>query len=365
MMQKLRHHRTGRRGCSRKCLAASLLVFITAGGLASSQSAPVPAESLPSALDASIAKGLSFLARQQAGDGSFGTEGPKLATTGLSLLAFLATGNAPDLGKYGLAVHNAVDYLLVQQAPDGYFGGGDRGMYAHAIVTLALCEDYGVESTIERRSRIRAALAKAIDSILAAQNAPKANPLHVGGWRYERNSNDSDMSLSAWNVLALRAAEDAGLSVAKAPEVRQRAADFVLKCYDEPNKGFCYQPGAAAQSGDTAIGMLCLYALDASASNAPKVEAAGEFLVNHPIDENAPFFYYSAYYIVQASFQRGGAHWPKVGLSVLDRLIKMQQADDGGWPASKNAQEPGRVYATAMALQSLAVPYRLLPVYQR
>jgi hypothetical protein len=39
--------------------------------------------------------------------------------------------------------------------------------------------------------------------------------------------------------------------------------------------------------------------------------------------------------------------------------------DDGGWPQSRNGEEPGRNYATSMALLTLAVPQNLLPIYQR
>ena len=46
-------------------------------------------------------------------------------------------------------------------------------------------------------------------------------------------------------------------------------------------------------------------------------------------------------------------------------LLKQQDEKDGGWPQSREQQEPGRAYATAMAVQTLAIPYRLLPVYQR
>jgi hypothetical protein len=317
---------------------------------------------LPPELDASIARGLSFLAKQQNADGSFESGGPKVAMTGLSVLAFLSAGSSQDIGKYGLTVRSALEFLLSQQDGDGYLGAGDRGMYMHAIATLALAEAYGVEPAADRRLRIHAALQKATAVILAAQKAPKSNPNFAGGWRYLRNSPDSDLSLSGWNTLALRAAQDAGIEVPK--DATERAAAFVLHCYHEPEKGFGYQPDQSAQPGDTAIGVLCLYLLGASDSSAAQLDAAVRFMIDHPIDENAGFPYYGAYYVAQAAFQRGGEAWSKSGRATLERLIR-QQEKDGGWPQSKNGQEPGRVYATAMAVQSLAVPYRLLPVYQR
>ena len=52
---------------------------------------------------------------------------------------------------------------------------------------------------------------------------------------------------------------------------------------------------------------------------------------------------------------------PPASVATLAQTIE----DDGGWPASPNGQEPGRVYATSMALLTLTVPYRLLPAYQK
>jgi hypothetical protein len=324
--------------------------------------APKTDNDIPPRLDASISNGLAFLAKQQRPDGAFETGGTKVATTSLSILAFLAAGQTPDLGKYGLTLHGAVDWLLSQQTPDGYFGANDRGMYAHAIATLALAELYGVEGNPQQRSKIHAALEKAAGIIIAAQNAPKSNPVFVGGWRYDRNSPDSDLSLSGWNVLALRAAQDVGIAVP--PQVRKRALDFVLHCFDENAKAFAYQPGSGAQAGDTAIGVLCLYLVGAADNEAARVDGAFKYLDAHAIDDSFPYVYYATFYITQAAFQRDGQAWTHLGRAALERLIRTQDKD-GGWPQSKAGQEPGRVYATAMAVQSLCVPYRLLPSFQR
>jgi hypothetical protein len=345
--------RTG--GAAFAALALTLLCQLAAA-------APKLEDEIPPRLNASLSRGLVFLAKQQNSDGSFDGGAPKVATTGLATLAFLAAGDAPDVGKYGLVVHNSIGWLLVHQAQDGYFGNGDRGMYAHAIATLALTQAYGVEPDMARRIRMHAAMERAVAIILAAQNAPKSNPVFAGGWRYERNSPDSDLSLSGWNSMALRGAAAVGIDVPG--DARKRAAAFVVHCFDANAKAFGYQPGNAPQPGETAIGVLCLYLLDAVEGNAARLDAASKYLESHPIDDNSPFPYYATYYATQASFQRGGETWTRVGRPALERLIRLQDKD-GGWPQSKSGQEPGRVYATAMALQALAVPYRLLPVYQR
>jgi hypothetical protein len=339
-----------------------LALVLTAALVHPVAGAPKPEDEIPPRLDLSISKGLAFLAKQQEPDGALERDGTRVAITSLGLIAFLAAGNAPDLGKYGFAVQEALEWVLSQQAQDGYFGAGDHGMYAHAITTLALAECYGVESNPQRRIRIHTALEKAVRVITDAQDTPKSNPIFAGGWRYERNSQDSDLSVSAWNVLALRAADDVGIAMPN--KTRQRALTFVQHCHDDNTKGFSYQPGSGAQSGDTAIGIVCLYLLDATDGKSVRVDNAIKYLESHPVDENSPYLYYASSYVTQAAFKRGGDAWTKVGRAAIERLIRTQEKD-GGWSPGKSNQEPGRVYATAMALQALAVPYRLLPIYQR
>lgn len=318
-------------------------------------------EELPPRLDGTIARGLAFLARQQTADGALDRDGPKVATTSLGILAFLAAGNVPDAGKYGLVVRNAIEWVLSQQAADGYFGAGDHGMYAHAITTMALAEAYGVENSATRRVRLHGALTRAVAILIDAQNVAKSNPVYAGGWRYERNSQDSDLSCTGWCILALRAAADVGINVP--PETRKRAGEFVLKCYDENNKGFAYQPGNAAQPSDTAIGILCLYELDLAESESARIETSIKYLANHPVDENFSFPYYASYYLIESSFWHGDDAWLRIGRPAMMKLLN-QQEKEGSWPPSKSGQEPGRIYATAMAVGALAAPYRLLPVYQ-
>src|SRR5262245_30795679 len=114
------------------------------------------ASSLPPKLDDSIARGLDFLAKQQGTDGSIAARNPdaklnvandqSVATTGVALLAMLAAGDAPDVGRRGTVVRSAIDHLVSKIPDDGYVGAvkADKGdasrMYGHGVVTLALVE---------------------------------------------------------------------------------------------------------------------------------------------------------------------------------------------------------------------------------
>ena len=321
------------------------------------------AAALPDGLDASVLRATEYLAKLQNPDGSFGAGDYKVAVSGLSVMAFLACGHTPGAGRYGLVVRGGVDFILSQSQPDGYYGKSHaKGMYDQGIVTLALAEAYGVEPDESRRQRMHAELTRAVKVILDAQAIPKADK-DAGGWRYARDARDSDLSLSGWNALALRAAQDAGVEVPK--EAVQKAMGFVLRCYNPTDKGFSYQPGGAGQLGPTGIGLLGLYLLDGAApaiSARPELTDAAKFLVDHPVNDATPFQYYAMYYVTQAARQAGGETWAAAFKAASTRLLA-SQAKDGSWP--KQGEEPGEAYATSMAVLTLTVPYGLLPVYQR
>jgi len=320
-------------------------------------SAAEEVETLPPKLDPVIAKGLDFLMQNQNPDGSVHGGGPALAVTALTLMAFLASGHTPDSGKYGLVVRNATDYLIKQAREDGYWGAIDGSrMYGQGIVTLALAEVAGVEPDPVRRNKIRTEVAKSVQLIMKAQDVAKPAG-HQGGWRYEPSAGDSDLSLSGWNALALRASQNLGMPVPK--ESVARAVQFVASC-NAKDSGFGYQPGGGGiNPGMTGVGILNLCLLDEPEN--PLIANAAKYMVANPINGGMQYKYYYLYYTTQAAFQVGSDTWAATWKVTIKELLDTQQPD-GGWPPSN---EPGRVYATAMSVLTLSVPYRLLPIYQR
>jgi hypothetical protein len=316
-------------------------------------------EGVSAAHEAAVNRGLDFLVSQQSRDGSFGAT-QKPALTGLALLSFLSAGQTPDVGKNGAAVRSALQFLLGVAQPDGSFGRDDRPMYGQAIATLALAQAWGVESSEDDRRRTAAALSGSVRMILRAQDLKKSSDF-AGGWRYTADAADSDLSLTGWNVMALRAAQDVGIDVPRANS--QRALQFVLKCYDPKEKGFGYQPHQAATANCTAIGLTCLHLLEPRNVNRhPEARDAAKYLVAHPVPDKSEYFYYGLYATTHAAYEAGDPAWPAVSKESFVRLLKLQQ-QDGGWPAT--AEGPGRVYTSSMAILSLTIPYHLLPLYQR
>ena len=67
---------------------------------------------------------------------------------------------------------------------------------------------------------------------------------------------------------------------------------------------------------------------------------------------------------MSAANHAGGETWTAVSRGVQERLLRAQ-LPSGAWPQSTSPEEPGEVYATAMAVLTLSVPNRVLPLYQR
>jgi hypothetical protein len=179
-----------------------------------------------------IEKGLAFLASRQLDDGSFGSGGysRNVGVCGLAGMAFLAAGSTPGRGPNGKQINLAIDFVLSQADDSGFIsvaGSPSHGpMYGHGFATLFLAECYGMT----RRGDIRQKLTRAVQLIVDTQN-------HEGGWRYQPKRNDADLSVTICQVMALRAARNAGLYVPQ--ETITRCVDYVKRSQN-PDGGFMY-----------------------------------------------------------------------------------------------------------------------------
>jgi hypothetical protein len=313
------------------------------------------------ATDAAVSRGLAFLAASQNADGSFDEVGrPTVAISALSLMSFLANGHVPDRGRYGLLVQQSEDWLVHVAPADGYFGRVDGSrMYGQGIATLVLAQAYGVESDPLRRARLRAVLERSVAVIEKAQDVKPDGSL-AGGWRYDPQSTDSDLPLTGLNGMALRACRNIGIDVNS--DRTQRAAAFVQRCYRDDQRAFADQPDGDTSIAATGMGMLSLYLLKPGDDNP--ASGGAKWLVDHPVTGDTPYPYCSMLCATHGAFQAGGATWPAVWKVTQTRLLSTQDRD-GGWPQSRTADEPGRVYATAMSVLALSVPYQFLPCFER
>ncbi|MEM8782481.1 MAG: prenyltransferase/squalene oxidase repeat-containing protein [Planctomycetota bacterium] len=302
-------------------------------------------------LQAAVQRGLAFLADAQADDGSFGGEryGRHVGITGIAGLAFLADGHMPGRGAYGENVRRAAEFIINHAGESGLIAADTSHgpMYGHGYAALFLGELYGQTQD----PRLRDVLQKAIRLIVDTQN-------DEGGWRYHPRPFDADISVTITQIMALRSARNAGLSVPKA--TIDRAIAYVRQCQNPGDGGFRYMlsqgnsayPRSAA--GVASLQYAGVYEDDAVTKGLAYLMRSLQANLS-----GGGHYFYGHYYAAQATFLAGGEHWatwfPAMRAELLNR-----QAEDGSWTSSHGAS-----YATGMSLLILQIPNRLLPIFQR
>lgn len=359
------------------CTRRFFLPLLTCCGI-TILAACMPARAADERVDASLAEASKYLLAHQDLDprskayGSISNrERNETAMTALSLLALASVGHQPaDPSPEGKAMKLALDYVLRPdvQDTDGYFGKTDGSrMYGHGITTLMLAEMSGMAMNDEQDVLLRTRLRKALDLILRAQRVPKGDQQR-GGWRYTPSSGDSDMSVTVWQTMALRAARNAGFEIPK--ESIDDAVRYIKRSYEPEGEkrgakrggGFGYQ-GRGRDISTTSEGLLAL--LVCGDYDSEEVRGAADRLLNEGIERGERWFFYTTYYYAQSMYQRGG-RYAEEGRKVVSQLLLPIQERDGSWEGRGGEEKGGgRVYATSMAMLSLAVKNHFLPIYQR
>ena len=203
---------------------------------------------------AAVDKGLEWLAKSIRDKGSLssgmGGYSNNAGITALAGLALMQAGNLPGRGKYGKEVQTCLDFVLASCRRDGLIASdASQGpMYGHGFATLFLGEVYGMTGNEEVKEKLQ----KAVTLIQKTQNSE-------GGWRYQPAPYDADISVTICEVMALRAARDAGIKVEK--DVIDKAVAYVRRCQN-PDGGFNYMAGQGAGGSGfprSAAGVASLY----------------------------------------------------------------------------------------------------------
>jgi hypothetical protein len=347
-----------------RCRAARVLPFLAAlllalpvgtarGELLDSEK--TAAEWITPKTHRAIDRGLEFLAaRQNEEDGSFGSESYRgnVAVSALVAMAFMSGGSTPGRGPYGENVDACVGYLLGRVEAGGLIAEqpqvSRRLMYGHGFATLLLAQCHGMS----KRPELRPKLTQAVRLIVHSQN-------DEGGWRYDPVPREADLSVTVCQVMALRAARDAGLYVPR--QTIDRAVAYVKQCQNTDG-GFTYmlQPREESQFARSAAALVALYS--AGIYQGSEIEEAIRYLEPFTpgrVRERPDHYYYGHYYAAHGMWYAGGSHWQEWYPAIRDELVG-QQRNDGSWESDISVE-----YATAMACIILQVPNGCLPILQR
>ncbi len=358
----LRANATGQGGCSRRRFLGGAALGALCASMAPARAMADPtsdiekmgAELITPPAARAIERGLQLLATRQDEDGSFRSGGysRNVAICALAGMAFMSSGSTPGRGPYGRNVDRCIDYILANTQESGFINVSNASshgpMYGHGFATLFLSETYGMT----HRSDIREKLTKAVNLIINTQNSE-------GGWRYQPVRRDADISVTICQVMALRAARNAGFFVPR--ETIDRCTQYVKRSQNADG-GFMYMiQGGQSAFPRSAAGVVALYS--AGIYEGPEIKKGLDYLMGympHPNEFNREsHYFYGHYYAVQAMWHAGGEFWTRWYPAVRDALVA-RQADDGSWNDSICSE-----YGTSMACIILQTPNNYLPIFQR
>lgn len=337
--------------------------------------------------------GLRWLAEHQSEDGSWSASGfrlrcdPKLGAecggagssdfdsgvTGLALLAFFGAGHdGRGTTAEDDAVRKGLKWLRANQDAEGCFGPrADRFTYSHACATIAMCE----AATFNRSARAWRKSAQAALAFVERCQTPHR------GWRYGVQPGESDVSVTGWMLLALKAGKDAGLDVSDRAIRDGMAFLDALTDGDTGRTGYQRRgdlpvrpPGAVdrwpARHSEALTAVAVCARIFCSAEDSLLLDDAKLLMAKKPPvwDETAGSIdMYYWYYGTLAMHQLGGAPWEQWNKSLEKAVIQSQVKEgcaEGSWdPKDPWGAEGGRVYSTALMTMCFEVYWRYPRVF--
>jgi hypothetical protein len=317
--------------------------------------------------EAAVERGLAWLALHQAVDGSWqfdlsgcrcdgacrdpGSLESSTASTAIALLPFLGAGSTHLDGPHQQTVSRGVYYLLSRMQPT--LRGGDfceGTLYGHGVTTLALAEALGMT----RDPMLVPYVRDAVRFIETAQD------MHGGGWRYLPGQ-AGDITVTAWQIAALKSAALAGVET-PSPTI-ESARRFLDRVQTQKGAAYGYRT-PAAKPCTSAIGLLCRMYTGWSTAQEPLLRGVTNLAKSGP----APQAVYMNFYLSQALLQLDHPVWPRWNAKNRDQLVAQQARaghEAGSWFfADPDTAPGGRLAHTALAVLTLEVYYRLLPIYR-
>jgi hypothetical protein len=318
------------------------------------------------ASEAAVERGLAWLALHQGADGSWrfdlsncqcagacshaGSITSTTAATGVALLPFLGAGHTHLDGPYQETVSRAIYFLMSRLQPTPRGGDLTEGtMYGQGVATLALAEALAMT----RDDMLVRPVADAVKFIVTSQDH------YGGGWRYLPGQ-AGDTTVTAWQLAALKSAALAGLEV-PTPTI-DGVCRFLDRVQARGGESYGYL-GPQARPCTSAIGLFCRLH---TGWTEREVVDRGLAALARPGPAAAAV--YQNFYLAQALLQAEHEAWPRWNARNRDQLVAQQARGGhelGSWFCDdRETAAGGRLAHTALAVLTLEVYYRLLPLYR-
>jgi len=306
---------------------------------------------VPHEVETIYERGLEWLASKQSEEGGWpgGNDGP--GVDGICVMAFLASGQDPNFGRYARNIRRGVRAILKTQQESGYFPGS---MYHHGFAMLALSEAYGAvdESLLWEGQKPVRSIAQALDLAIGLSASSQKNN-RWGGWRYSPDAKDADTSVTGAMLMGLLAARNAGLKV---PDDTLEAALDYMRRSTSKDGSVAYSGGFGGMGESmNRSAIATLVAAVSKKKETDEYKATLEHIRSRLEHQEGSYKEYFRYYMAQALFQGDADAWGKWNAATI-RALAEAQGQDGSY---------GDAYQTGMSLLAVALNYRFLPIYER
>ncbi len=388
------------------------------------------------ASEAAIERGLLWLARHQAANGSWSFEHPHCidpfgrpsqqclcrtkgyieghtkASTSIALLPFLGAGNTHLDGPYKEVVYRGLEQLkttldieLKELHPDNpdFVSTFSGDLYGYGITTLVMAEAFGMTGDPDLERYVNA-----LTVFLARHQHP------LGGWRYELGQ-PGDITVTGWQVVALKSSQLAGAAVHSdifrqadkfldsltplAPLSRRGRTQVIANKIGGMNRDptryhylASFANSTTREPGEctSAVGLLCRLYTGWNSNDPRLLQGVNQLLQSntHPA-----LLLYRNFYLAQILLHIDHPAWEQWNRRNRDYLVRMQVTETtrmdqrnpafgsppceiGSWYLTnpngtaksairdRHLAPAGRLAHTALAILTLEVYYRLLPIYK-
>ncbi len=356
--------------------AAAVNPTLIAGRSSTARAELVHQEGGTSASEAAVARGLRWLVQHQNEDGSWSLDRfhkagyckgrcshpgftSDVAGTALALLPFLGAGQTHRQGQY-------------QEGRREWPALADRAAkiqrrFAQPLPQLAhVCPWAGVDRAVRG--------VRADAGSLAARAGPEGDRLHrrCPAWRRRMAISTGRARRHERRRLAAHGAAQRADRLSRCP--RTNASGRAMKYLDDAQTDslggrYAYMPGNRTDPVMTAEALLCRQYAGWPQDHPGLVDGVEFLLENHLPRPRDRLNIYYCYYATQVMHHMGGSSWERWNYRVRDLLVETQETkghEAGSWtPQVGHDEAGGRLYQTALAVCTLEVYYRHLPLYRQ
>jgi len=324
------------------------------------------------AIAAARGRGLAWLGKHQAKDGSWGKT-YTVAVTSFACLSYLSASDEPFAGDDGKVLTAGLEYLMKAHTDGQFPSQGHSWIHGQGFAALALAEAYGrtlfckTQPDLDRK-KLKATVAAAVKVIAVNQSTS-------GGWWYTPGSrNQHEGSTTVCAVQAMVAAQNFGIEIDE--DVLDKGFAYLKKCQNNDG-GFDYMLNESKTNTSMKEG---------TAGDVATLALMKKFDFEVMIDAYEFLVKLTPQAITKERFPYYGHFYGCMGMKLLGQEMKSYrqktdayiagahkdilswQTKDGSWPVTgwvKANNQEGEDYATAFATLLLSVPDGRLSIFHR